>query len=250
MWVWFGGRADDLNRQKECAISRIVGRINFGWGETRIMQPRKDQVRVHRLPARNLRQGHTRRSCLPADRALLLIRPEPLPLPLLPRHRVPHDVHYRSCTLSTTDPIVRAVTTDGYALRTNLDHRHNQSRLRRIAERDRRCQDDHRAARPAHASLRDRRNRQRKLALQEPGVTPGSSHTGPPPLRYMRATQRRASSAPEGVNIGVWRTLPGSIPDPLKPQLRVFAVARFRATSTAGVSAARLIFLHMAGRWS
>ena len=40
-------------------------------------------------------------------------------------------------------------------------HRHHQSRLRRMAERLRRRQDDHRAARPPHPSLRHRRDRQR-----------------------------------------------------------------------------------------
>jgi hypothetical protein len=50
----------------------------------------------------------------------------------------------------------------------HLDHRHDQSRLRRIAERVRRSKDDHRAARPPHPSLRHRRDRQRQLALQEP----------------------------------------------------------------------------------
>ena len=60
---------------------------------------------------------------------------------------------------------------DQPALRANLDHRHHQSRLRRMAERVRRSEDDHRAARPPHPSLRHRRDRQRKLALQEPRLT-------------------------------------------------------------------------------
>ena len=48
------------------------------------------------------------------------------------------------------------------------NRRHHQSRLWRMAERVRRSEDDDRAARPPHPSLRHRRDRQRKLALQEP----------------------------------------------------------------------------------
>ena len=53
-------------------------------------------------------------------------------------------------------------------LRADVDHRHHQSRLRRMVFGVRRRQDDHRLARPPHASLRHRRDRQRQLALQEP----------------------------------------------------------------------------------
>jgi len=48
---------------------------------------------------------------------------------------------------------------------------HHQPRLRRVAHRVRRSQDDHRAARPHHPPLRYRRDRQRQLALQEPQLT-------------------------------------------------------------------------------
>ena len=57
------------------------------------------------------------------------------------------------------------------ALRAHLDRRHHQPRLRRMAVGVRRSQDDHGAARPSHPSLRDRRDRQRELALQTPLVT-------------------------------------------------------------------------------
>ena len=57
------------------------------------------------------------------------------------------------------------------ALRAHLDPRHHQSRLRRMAERVRRSQDDHGAARSSHPSLRHRRDRQRELALQEPRLS-------------------------------------------------------------------------------
>ena len=54
------------------------------------------------------------------------------------------------------------------ALRENLHRHHHKPRLRRVAGRLRRPQDDHGPARPSHPPLRDRRNRQRELALQEP----------------------------------------------------------------------------------
>ena len=57
------------------------------------------------------------------------------------------------------------------ALRAHLDRRHHQPRLRRMAERLWRSEDDDRAARPPHPSLRHRRDRQRKLALQEPRLS-------------------------------------------------------------------------------
>jgi hypothetical protein len=77
------------------------------------------------------------------------------------------------------------VPPDQPPLRAHLDHRHHQPRLRRMAHRLRRRQDDHRAARPSHPSLRDRRDRERKLALQEPSMTLTSrpiSGPEPPPL--------------------------------------------------------------------
>lgn len=53
-------------------------------------------------------------------------------------------------------------------LRAHLDHRDDQSRLRRMAFGLWRRQDDHCTARPADPPLRHRRNRQRELALQDP----------------------------------------------------------------------------------
>ena len=46
------------------------------------------------------------------------------------------------------------------ALRAHLDRRHDESRFRRMAQRVRRSEDDHRAARPPHSPLRYRRDRQ------------------------------------------------------------------------------------------
>ena len=55
------------------------------------------------------------------------------------------------------------------ALRANLDRRHHQSRLRRMAKcLCRRRQDDHGSVGSSHASLRDHRDRKRFLALQKP----------------------------------------------------------------------------------
>lgn len=50
----------------------------------------------------------------------------------------------------------------------NLDHHHHQPGIRRMAHSLRRRQADHRAARQAHPSLRERRNRQRVLAFRKP----------------------------------------------------------------------------------
>ena len=74
------------------------------------------------------------------------------------------------------------------ALRAHLDHRHHQPGLRRMAERVRRRQDDHRAARSADPPLRHRRDRQRQLALQEPSRR---SHVNPRSPRLRNPDQLR-----------------------------------------------------------
>src|SRR5512132_1065050 len=56
-------------------------------------------------------------------------------------------------------------------LRAHVDHRHHQPRFRRMAERVRGCKDDDSTPRSSHPSLRDHRDRQRVLALQEPRLT-------------------------------------------------------------------------------
>ena len=84
------------------------------------------------------------------------------------------------------------------ALRANLDRHHHQPRLRRMALGLRRPQDDHGAARSPHPSLRDHRDRQRELALQEPLLTqrrpslrPGcpGGPTGTPHAASLRVAQ-------------------------------------------------------------
>lgn len=95
-----------------------------------------------------------------------------------------HSVGFVVCTIERTI----ALPPDQPALRTDFDPGHHQSRLRRMAQRVRRRQDDNRVARPAHASLRDHRDRQRKLALQDAQlIHEGSTHT-------------TAINAAEGVN--------------------------------------------------
>ena len=63
-----------------------------------------------------------------------------------------------------------ALPPDEPALRAHLDRHHHQPRLRRMAVRLRRPQDDHGPARPSDPPLRDHRDRQRELALQEPFI--------------------------------------------------------------------------------
>ena len=84
------------------------------------------------------------------------------------------------------------------ALRAHLDRHHNKPRLRRMAIRLRRPQDDHRPARSSHPPLRDHRDRQRELALQEPLLTwrrpslrPGcpGGPTGTPHAASLRVTR-------------------------------------------------------------
>ena len=80
----------------------------------------------------------------------------------------------------------------------------HQSRLRRMAEGVRRCQDDHRTARSADPPLRHRRDRQRQLAIQKPrrrSHRPRSSRLrNPGQLR--RDERYQQNSPPEGVKIG------------------------------------------------
>ncbi|WP_420023901.1 tyrosine-type recombinase/integrase [Cereibacter azotoformans] len=74
-----------------------------------------------------------------------------------------------------------------------------------MADRLRRRQDDHRAARPAHAPLRDHRDRQRELALQEPRLTLSTrARSGPePPPQPDRSVGSGPDLAePRGVKIG------------------------------------------------
>ena len=84
-------------------------------------------------------------------------------------------------------------------LRAELRHRHDEPRLRRVAVRLRRRQDDHRAPRPAYPPLRHRRDRQRELALQEQALS--SPHTADPePARLRNPHQlRRAASSPRNI---------------------------------------------------
>ena len=103
-----------------------------------------------------------------------------------------HGLHRaRRTRLSAVRPVRRpaAVPPDQPSLRAHLGHRHDQSRLRRMAHRVRRRQDDHRAARPPHPPLRHRRDRQRELAVQEPRLivrSPNPSSTAISPSAQPR----------------------------------------------------------------
>ena len=110
--------------------------------------------------------------------------------------------HPRRTWLSALRPGRRAAPVPPHepALRAHLDRHHHQPRLRRMALRLRRPQDDHGATRSPHPSLRDHRDRQRKLALQEPLLTgrrpylrPGcpSESTGTPHAASLRVSARR-----------------------------------------------------------
>ena len=91
-----------------------------------------------------------------------------------------------------------ALPSDEPALRAHLDRHYHQPRLRRMALGLRRPQDDHSPARSSHSSLRDHRDRQRELALQEPLLTwrrpslrPGcpGGPTGTPHAASLRVTR-------------------------------------------------------------
>src|SRR5690606_21665542 len=88
------------------------------------------------------------------------------------------------------------------ALRTHFDHRHDQPGVRRMANRLRRRQDDHGTPRPAHPPLRDHRDRQRKLALQEPSI----AQTAPPLARRRRVTWGLRSAGPAQLQGGQFWT--------------------------------------------
>src|ERR1700749_4402332 len=74
----------------------------------------------------------------------------------------PRRRHPRRTRISPVRPGWRAIAVPSRqpALRTHLDRRHHQSRLRRMAERVRGPKDDHRTPRSSHPPLRHRRDRQ------------------------------------------------------------------------------------------
>ena len=112
------------------------------------------------------------------------------------RHRRspdPHGLHHsRRTRLSAVRPIRRPapVPPRQPALRAHLDHRHHQSRLRRMAERLQRRQDDDRAARSPDPPLRYRRDRQRQLALQKPSRRSSRPALAPSPQPRPAPTAR------------------------------------------------------------
>ena len=143
--------------------------------------------------------------------------------------------HPRRARLSALRPGRRpvAVPSGQPALRAHLDRRHHQSRFRRMAKRVRRSEDDHRAARSSHSSLRHRRDRQRELALQKPRLT--SQNTAPHRPALAPAAQPRP--APPGRALPSQRVIKkGSILD-ADPGVKV----RRRLTAQARNVAANLV---------
>ncbi len=101
-WVWVAFFGMGL-LNNAIPFSLIVwGQQHIASGVASILQPFENQVRVHRIAPRNLCNRNARRQRLRANRALLVIRLDPLLQTLLPRHRRPQDVHYRWWTLSPT----------------------------------------------------------------------------------------------------------------------------------------------------
>ena len=131
--------------------------------------------------------------------------------------------HPRRTRLSPLRPGRRpiAVPPDQPSLRADLDHRHDQPRLRRMAERVRRSEDDDRAARPPHSPLRHRRDRQRKLALQKPRLIfkPSAPYAAAP------APAAQPEPAPPG------RALP-SVRDPSGVPIRCKSGVPFQCSLT------------------
>ena len=78
------------------------------------------------------------------------------------------------------------------AAEAHLGHCHHQPCVRRMAQRVLRSQDGPCAARPAHPSLRDRRDRQRQLAVQEPRLIP-SPDPIPAPASRLKSTDAAAA---------------------------------------------------------
>ena len=164
------GYRQDPSRRRHRAVLHPQGRARPLLQRRRPGQsPRgRDPLRTpgpHRGPAHPARLRHPRRTRLPA------LRPG-----------------RRAAALPPHEP----------ALRAHLDRHHHQPRLRRMAVRLRRPQDDHSPARPPDPSLRDHRDRKRELALQEPLLTrrrpsprPGcpGGPTGTPHAASLRVAQ-------------------------------------------------------------
>ena len=93
---WGRRHALNLKRQKDGRVFLtsliIVSAIRY---KARIAKPFVDQIGVHCVTPRNLRNRNSRSQRLHADRTLLIIRPKPLLANLLPGHHAPRNVHYR-----------------------------------------------------------------------------------------------------------------------------------------------------------
>ena len=93
-FILIQGLIHDLNRKKTWHTRRCQFRAGR---KARVMQPFEDQIRIHRIPARDLRDRYARRHRLKTDRPLLVVCPKPL---RSTRHPKPRSVHYPWWTLS------------------------------------------------------------------------------------------------------------------------------------------------------
>ena len=93
-FILIQGLIHDLNRKKTWHTRRCQFRVGR---KARVMQPFEDQIRIHRIPARDLRDRYARRRRLKTDRPLLVVCPKPL---RSTRHPKPRSVHYPWWTLS------------------------------------------------------------------------------------------------------------------------------------------------------
>ncbi len=93
-FILIQGLIHDLNRKKTWHTRRCQFRVGR---KARVMQPFEDQIRIHRIPARDLRDRYARRHRLKTDRPLLVVCPKPL---RSTRHPKPRSVHYPWWTLS------------------------------------------------------------------------------------------------------------------------------------------------------
>ena len=93
-FILIQGLIHDLNRKKTWHTRRCQFRVGR---KARVMQPFEDQIRIHRIPARDLRDRYARRHRLKTDRPLLVVCPKPL---RSTRHPKPRSVHCPWRTLS------------------------------------------------------------------------------------------------------------------------------------------------------
>ena len=145
----------------------------------------------------------------------------------------------RRAGLSALSPQRRptALPPDLPPLRADGSRHHHQSRLRRLGNRLRRRQDDDRPAGSPDPPLRHRRDRQRKLALQQPQLTPppdphpgGIAQVGP--QGYARACRQPVEGAQQA-RASLWTTWTTRLPTEKGVNVR----RRFRGSGGSALKA-------------